>query len=87
MTAHWLDGVPMDPLAVPVEPLPTIAGFPFLHAGAAAIITGPSGGGRSSLMQACAYDAARGDVRVAYLGSEITEAEFNARSAILPSPR
>lgn len=80
---HPLDGSPMDPASVPAEPLPTLPGFPYLHRGAAAVIVGPTGGGRSSLVQAGAYDAARADLRVAYLGSEITPAEFNARAADL----
>lgn len=85
--ADWLSGLPMDPLAVAAEPLPTIPGFPFLHAGAGALISGPTGGGRSSLVQACAYDAARQGVRVAYLGAEVTEGEFHARAADLAHRR
>jgi hypothetical protein len=83
----WLAGAPMDPTAQAPEPLPTLPGFPFLHAGAGAVIVGPTGGGRSSLVQACAYDAARGGLRVAYLGSEVTEREFNARAADLADRR
>lgn len=83
----WLDGAPMDPRAVAAEPLPTIPGFPFLHPGNAAVISGPTGAGRSSLVQACAYDAARHGLRVAYLGSEVTEPEFNARAADLAERR
>lgn len=85
--AHPLDGCPMDPASVPTEPLPTLPGFPYLHRGAAAVIVGPTGGGRSSLVQAGAYDAARANLRVAYLGSEITPAEFNARAADLAARR
>ena len=70
-----------------VEPLPTLPGFPFLIAGAGALIVGPTGGGRSSLVQACAYDAARAGVRVAYLGHEITAAEFDVRAAKLAGLR
>src|SRR4051794_14714536 len=55
---HWLDGVPMDPAAGHRDPLPALPGFPFLHDGAGALIVGPTGKGRSSLVQACAYDAA-----------------------------
>jgi hypothetical protein len=51
------------------------------------VIVGPTGGGRSSLVQACAYDAARVGLRVAYLGSEVTEPEFNARAADLAARR
>lgn len=85
--AHWLDGEPMDPAAEPPEPLPTIPGFPFLHRGVSAVIVGPTGGGRSSLVQACAYDAAAAGVRVAYLGHEVTPGEFNARAADLAERR
>jgi hypothetical protein len=79
----WLDGVAMDPAAVTAEPLPPLPGFSFLHAAAGAVVVGPTGGGRSSLVQACAYDAARHGLRVAYLGCEVTEAEFNARAGDL----
>ncbi len=85
--SDWLDGASMDPVAVPAEPIPAIPGFPFLVAGAGAIIVGPTGGGRSSLVQACAYDAARLGVRVAYLGSEVTQEEFSARAASLAGKR
>jgi len=77
----------MDPAAVAVEPLRELRGFPFLHAGAGVLISGPTGGGRSSLVQACAYDAARAGLQVAYLGSEVTEGEFHARAADLASRR
>jgi len=30
----WLTGSPMDPSAIPAEPMPTLPGFPFVHAGA-----------------------------------------------------
>ncbi|MDP9417217.1 MAG: hypothetical protein M3P48_05150 [Actinomycetota bacterium] len=83
----WLDGAPMDPAAVAVEPVPALPGFPFLHRGVGALISGPTGGGRSSLMEAGAYDAGRAGLRVAYLGSEVTEAEFHARAADLASRR
>jgi hypothetical protein len=79
----WLDGVAMDPAAIAPEPLPPLPGFPFLHAGSGAVVVGPTGGGRSSLVQACAYDAAREGLRVAYLGCEVTEAEFQARAGDL----
>lgn len=77
----------MDPAAAAVEPLPGLPGFPYLHRGAGAVIVGPTGGGRSSLLQAGLYDAARAGLRCAYLGSEITEPEFNARAAILAQRR
>jgi len=85
--AAWLAGSPMDPCAVGAEPLPPLPGFPFLHREMTAVISGPTGKGRSSLIQACAYDAARGGVRVAYLGGEVTEPEFNARAALLTERR
>jgi len=83
----WLVGSPMDPSATHVDPLPTIPGFPFLHRGSGVLIVGPTGGGRSSLIQACCYDAAREGVRAAYLGHEVTEPEFNARAAVLAARR
>jgi hypothetical protein len=83
----WLVGSPMDPCAVPFDPLPTLAGFPFMHAAMAAVIAGPTGRGRSSLIEACAYDAARKGLQVAYLGSEVTDQEFNARAALLAEKR
>jgi hypothetical protein len=83
----WLAGTAMDPTAATVEPLPTLPGFPFLHAGTGAVIVGPTGGGRSSLVQAGLYDAAIAGQRCAYLGCEVTEAEFNARAAILAQRR
>ncbi|UGS37599.1 AAA family ATPase [Capillimicrobium parvum] len=83
----WIDGLPTNPLAEDPEPLPALAGFPFLHAGAGAVIVGPTGGGRSSLVQAGAYDAARAGLRVAYLGSEVTASEWNARARDLPERR
>ncbi|MGI8731411.1 MAG: hypothetical protein ACR2LK_15760 [Solirubrobacteraceae bacterium] len=85
--ATWLDGAPMDPLAESPEPLPSVPGFPYAHRGAGVVIVGPTGGGRSSLVQAGAYDAARAGLRVAYLGSEVTEGEFNARAADLVARR
>ena len=85
--ADWLDGAPMDPCAVSPEPLAALAGFPFLHAGASAVIPGPTGGGRSMVAQACAYDAARGGLRSVPLGSEVTKAELNARAAIIAEKR
>jgi hypothetical protein len=51
------------------------------------VIVGPTGGGRSSLIEAGLYDAAKDGLTVAYLGSEITEEEFNARAAILAERR
>ncbi len=87
MSDDWLSGQPMDPSAASVEPLPAIPGFPFLHAGSCAVIVGPTGGGRSSLVQAALYDAARAGVRCAYLGSEVTHSEFNARAALLAERR
>lgn len=77
----------MDPAAERPDPIPPIPGFPFLYVGMAAVIVGPTGQGRSSLVQAGAYDAARRGLRVAYLGSEVTEHEFNARAADLAMRR
>lgn len=83
----WLTGIGMDPTAEPLEPLPYIDGFPFMHAASSAIISGKTGGGRSYLMEACAYDAAKAGVRVLYAGSEITLPEFHARSADIAQRR
>src|SRR3954463_9902070 len=83
----WLEGQPMDPLATPAEPVPCLPGVPFAYAGAAALVVGPTGGGRSSLVQAALYDAARAGLRCAYLGSEITAEEFNARAAGIATAR
>jgi hypothetical protein len=78
----WLLGSPMDPDATPVEKLPALPGVPFVHEGAGALISGPTGAGRSSLAQAALYDT-MAYLRCAYLGSEVTEDEFNARAANL----
>ena len=83
----WLTGTAMDPMAAKVEPLPALSGFPYLHAGSGAVIVGPTGGGRSSLIQAGLYDAAIAGLRCAYLGCEVTEGEFNARAALLAQRR
>lgn len=83
----WLTGSPMDPCAEVLDPLNPLSGFPFLHPGMAAIISGPTGKGRSSLIQPCAYDAGRAGLRIAYLGSEVTDPEFNARAALIAEKR
>ncbi|HEY4895402.1 MAG TPA: hypothetical protein VII01_04870 [Solirubrobacteraceae bacterium] len=85
--AGWLDGEPMDPTATPHEPLAAVAGFPFAYPGACVTIVGPTGGGRSSLIEACAYDAGKAEQRVAYLGHEVTREEFDARAAALAERR
>ena len=84
---EWLEGAPMDPCASPAEPLPCVPGFPFTYAGACAVIVGPTGSGRSSLIQAGKYDAARAGKSCAYLGCEVGTAEFNARAAVLAEIR
>lgn len=81
--AHWLSGTPMDPTAAVLEPLPSIPGFPILHIGSCGVIVGPTGRGRSSFVQAMLYDAGLAGQRCAYLGSEVTSGEFNARAAAL----
>jgi hypothetical protein len=86
-TPDWLVGRPMDPEAVSLEPLPTVKGFPFLHLSAGALISGPTGKGRSSLMQAGIYDAARLGVSCLYLGVEVTAEEFDARAGNLAGVR
>lgn len=85
--ADWLDGSPMDPAAEPPEPLATLPGFPYMHAGAGCVMVGPTGAGRSSLIEAGLYDAAIQGLRVAYLGSEVNLHEFNARAADLAKRR
>jgi hypothetical protein len=86
-TPDWLVGRPMDPEAVSLESLPTVKGFPFLHPSTGALISGPTGKGRSSLMQAGIYDAARVGVRCLYLGVEVTAEEFDARAGNLAAIR
>lgn len=83
----WLAGSPMDPAAIPPEPLPTVGGVPFLVPGSGVLIVGPTGGGRSSLIEAVLYDAALAGVTSAYLGHEVTAEEFNARAAKLAEIR
>src|SRR4051794_33823222 len=78
--SDWLCGGPVDPAAEPPAPLPPVPGFPFSYPGACAVIVGPTGGGRSSLVQAALYDAARAGQDCAYLGSEVGPGEFNARA-------
>lgn len=84
---HWLAGAPVDPLAEPPEPLPAVPGVPFGYAGASLLVAGPTGSGRSSLLEAMFYDAARAGTRCAYVSGEITEAECNARAAELAGRR
>jgi hypothetical protein len=76
----WLQGTPMNPAAEPVEPMNTIPGYPIAHRGQGILIVGPTGGGRSSLVQAMAYDGALQGVSTLYLGDEVTGPEFNARA-------
>jgi hypothetical protein len=83
----WLTGAPMDPAAVSPIPPPLLPGFPYMHRAMAAVISGPTGGGRSSLVQASTYDAVLAGLRVAYLGGEVTEGEFNDRAALLAKLR
>jgi hypothetical protein len=86
-TPDWLVGRPMDPEAVSLEPLPTVHGFPFLHPNTGALVSGPTGKGRSSLMQVGLYDAARVGVSCLYLGVEVTAEEFDARAGNLADVR
>jgi hypothetical protein len=79
----WLIGRAMNPDAVSAEPIPAIPGIPYLTPGATALLVGPTGRGRSSLAEASLYDAARESVDSAYLGCEVTEPEFHARSGHL----
>lgn len=77
----------MDPTATPPEPVPALPGFPFLPPATCAILVGPTGSGRSSAVEACAYDAAKAGLRIAYGGSEVTQYEFDARAAHLAHVR
>ena len=84
----WLAGVPMDPAAQPADPVPAFPGWPFLpDSGAAVLIVGPTGGGRSSLVHACLYDSTAEGIAAVYLGHEVTEHEFQARTASLADKR
>ena len=83
----WLDGIPADPHRVPAIPLEALTGWPFLVSATGSLISGPTGGGRSMLVHACGYDAARGGVPVAYLGHEISPDEFDARTGLIADTR
>lgn len=84
----WLQGTPVDPLAEPPEPLPAVPGIPFAYHPASILITGPTGSGRSALIEALLYDAVRtGGLRAAYLSGEVTEGEANARAGDLADRR
>jgi hypothetical protein len=83
----WQKGEGMNPCALPLERLPTVPGFPFMLEGTAAVISGPTGAGRSSFVEACAYDAALDGLRVMYLGGEVTLDEFNVRAALIAQKR
>jgi hypothetical protein len=88
LPTDWLAGVPMDPTATPPDPLPHRPGIPLApDEGCGVVIVGPTGSGRSALMQACLYDAARLGQRCAYLGHEVTREEFDARAAVLAESR
>jgi hypothetical protein len=78
---HWLEGVPMNPHAAPREPIKALEGLPITYPGACTVLVGPTGGGRSMLLQACLYDSSLAGLRGAYLGCEIVEDEFHARAA------
>jgi hypothetical protein len=86
---HWLAGQPMDPCAVPADPIPAMPGYPYLPAsgGGCALIVSPTGAGKSDLLGTCGYDGARAGIRTLYLGHEISESEFNARAAKLAELR
>jgi hypothetical protein len=82
-----LEGKPLDPTAIPGEPLEPLSGFPFIVAGVTAIVPGPTARGRSQLAEAMLYDAAKAGLRGAYLGMEVTEDEFNARGRAIAEAR
>lgn len=80
--ADWLVGTPIDPLAETVEPLQTVAGIPFAYEGGCAVlVVGPTGCGRSTLIQTVLSDAAVAGRSCAYMSGEISAAEANARAA------
>src|SRR5687768_14389196 len=81
------DGTPVDPLAEPLEPQPTPPGLPIAYEAASVLLAGPTGSGRSALLEAMLYDSGRAGLRGAYLGGEVTAAEFNARAADLARRR
>ncbi len=87
MTVRWLKGEPMDPFAVPAEPIPPLPGTTLIARGASTLFSGPTGTGRSALVEALVYDAALAGSRCAYLGSEITLDEFSARAAVIAERR
>lgn len=64
----------------PPPPLAAVPGFPFLYAGANAHMSGPTGAGKSAVIQACSHDAAAAGIRVLYVSFEIDGDEANARA-------
>jgi hypothetical protein len=87
MTPDWLTGSPLDPLATPAEPMASVPGIAFAYPGSSGVIVGETGGGRSALVEASLYDAAKVGQRCAYLGGEITHEEFDARGAWIAERR
>jgi hypothetical protein len=78
----------MDPAAESPDPVPPLPGWPFLpDAGASALIVGPTGGGRSTLVHSALYDSTLAGFASLYLGHEVIEVEFQARTASLAAKR
>ena len=83
----WLDGKPMDPHAVAAEPHPDHPRLPVPARRERGRDLRPN---RRRAIVACAGVRVRrgtGRTGVAYLGSEVTEPEFDARAADLASRR
>ena len=80
---HWLAGIPLNPLSVANKLLPPLPGFPYLSEGNVAVIAGPTGGGRSALVELGLYEAALAGLRCAYFGAEIDSGEFAARARMI----
>jgi hypothetical protein len=55
--------------------------MPFATPGRSVLIVGPTGSGKSALIETCLIDAAFEGLNSLYLGSEIDDEEFNARGA------
>jgi hypothetical protein len=63
---------PRDLDAEPVTPVDPLPGFPFLTARASAHLAGPTGRGKSQVVQSCCLELALAGARALYLGLELT---------------
>ena len=84
---EWLKPAGTDFSATRPTPKPAIPGYPYLIAGACALISGPTGRGRSSLVQVGVYDGAKAGIRSLYLGGEISKEEWDARAYFIAGAR